>query len=288
MSRKPLLLTGANGRTGRAILSSMTKHSIPVRAFIRDAKQHDELIALGATDCVVGDMSDPDSIARAVDGVGKILHIGPPMHKDELAITSRFVDAAKGSCVDHFIYYSVMHPLRREVRHHKLKLDAEEMLIESGLPYTIIQPSRYMQHLVPIWRQVCDEGIHAMPFSTTQKFNIVDLADLADACAVIAASNRHLYATYELAGPDGLSQEEMASTISGVIDRKVEAKAIPLDQVAAKAKAAGFDEDRVEQMLVMNRHYDSHGFRGNSNILVYLLGRPATTFRTYVKRLANS
>ncbi len=47
-------------------------------------------------------------------------------------MTGHFAAAAKDAGVSRFIYYSVMHPLRREVRHHSLKLDTEEMLIESG------------------------------------------------------------------------------------------------------------------------------------------------------------
>lgn len=287
MSQKPLLLSGANGRTGRAILKAMVDHMVPVRAFIRNAEQASDLEALGASECAVGDMTDAASIAAALKGAGKILHIGPPMHPDELQITQSFVDAAKAEGIDHFIYYSVMHPLRREVRHHRLKLDAEEALIESGLPYTILQPSRYMQHLVPIWSKVKEEGVHAMPFDITRKFNVVDLDDLAAACAVVAASDDHLYATYELAGPEALSQEDMAAIISEVIDREVTARAVPLNEVAEKARAAGANDDRVEQMLVMNRHYDEFGFRGNPNILQYLIGKPARTFRSYVRKLAE-
>lgn len=283
-----LLLTGANGRTGRAILQSMVRSRIPVRAFIRDSAQEAELLSLGASECVVGDMEDAASIARAVSGVKKILHIGPPMHPDEVAITQRFIDAGKAERIEHFIYYSVMHPLRREVRHHRLKLDAEEALIESGQPYTIVQPSRYMQHTVPIWPKIIEEGVHAMPFSIQQPFNVVDLADLADACAVVAASSNHLYATYELAGPEALTQIDMAKIISTVIDRPVQAEAIPLDQVEKKARAAGVSDDRIEQMLIMNRHYDEHGFLGNPNVLEYLLGRPATRYRAYIQSLAGN
>lgn len=289
MGTKPLLLTGANGRTGRAILQAMVRHGIPVRAFIRKADQAEELLALGARECAVGDMSDAVSIQAAAQGAGAILHIGPPMHPAELDITKRFIGAAKTNGIDHFIYYSVMHPLRREVRHHRLKLDGEEALIESGLPYTIIQPSRYMQHLVPIWRQVAEDGVHAMPFNVDGQYNVVDLDDLAEACATVAEnSDKHLYATYELAGPEALSQTDMASIISEIIGKPVRAQAIPLDVVEQKARAAGASDDRVEQMLIMNRHYDAHGFRGNPNILEFLLGRPTTTFRTYVETLANS
>ena len=282
-----LLLTGANGRTGRAILKAMGRAGVPTRAFIRNKEQEADLLALGAESCVVGDMNDTSTFAAAMEGMDQVLHVGPPMHPNETEITNALVDAAKKAGVGHFIYYSVLHPLRREVRHHSLKLDGEEQLIESGLAYTILQPSRYMQHLEPIWPRVVSEGIHAMPFSTEKKFNVVDLVDLADACAVVASSDRHHYATYELAGPEALSQTEMAATISDVIGKPVQAQAVPFDELEKKARAAGASDDRVSQMLIMNRHYDTHGFRSNSNVLEYLLGRPATQFRSYVRRLVD-
>ena len=283
MSEAPLLLTGANGRTGRAVLRSLCSRGVPVRAFVRQPSHANELRALGANEVHIGDFLDTRSVCAAVEGVAKILHIGPPMHPDEVEITRRFITAAKLNGVGQFVYYSVMHPLRREVRHHRLKLEAEEALVESGLAYTIVQPARYMQHLEPIWRQVVDEGVHAMPFSTEQKFNVVDLADLAEACAVVASSASHLYATYELAGPQALSQVDMARIISKVIGKPVAARQVSWEVMAERAAKAGADEDRIDQMLVMNRHYHSHGFRGNSNVLEYLLARPATRFQAYVE-----
>lgn len=287
MASDILLLTGANGRTGRAILKSLVQYGVKVRAFIRDEAQAKSLLELGAIEIAVGDFTDEASIKAAVKGVGKLLHIGPPMHPEEVQISERFIAAAKAENLQHFIYYSVMHPVRRDVRHHKLKLDVEEALIGSGLPYTIVQPSRYMQHLVPIWQKVVEDGVHAMPFNVKQPFNIVDLNDLAEACAVIASSDRHFYATYELAGPQPLTQEDMAETISQVIGKPVRAQAVTWDALEEKARKAGANDDRVQQMLLMNKHYDSHGFRGNPNIIEYLLGRPARRFRAYVKELAE-
>ena len=58
-----------------------------------------------------------------------------------------------------------MHPLRRNVRHHKLKLDCEEMLIESGLLYSIIQPIRYMQHVnISFLNKSDTPSVLSMPF----------------------------------------------------------------------------------------------------------------------------
>lgn len=287
MTQTKILLTGANGRTGRAILKAMVAQGLAVRAFIRNEAQAASLKDLGASEIAIGDFEDTASINTAAQGMDKLLHIGPPMHPKEVEISQRLLDAATRHGLKHFIYYSVMHPLRREVRHHRLKLDVEEAVIESGLPYTIVQPSRYMQHLVPIWPKVVNEGVHAMPFSTQKKFNVVDLRDLAAACAVVAFEDKHLFATYELAGPQPLSQVDMAETISRVIGKPVQAQPVSWDTLREKAKAAGANEDRIEQMLIMNKHYDVHGFFGNSNILEYLLGRPATRFESYVASLAK-
>jgi len=284
---RPLLLTGANGRTGRAILKSLACGLIPVRVFIRQEAQADELIALGASEYAIGDFEQPDTLASAVEGAEKVIHIGPPMYPGEFETSEELINASIKAGVEHFIYYSVMHPLSRVIRHHRLKLEVEEALINSGLTHTILQPSRYMQHLEPIWPKVVGQGVHAMPFDVTRKFNVVDLQDLADACAIVASSDRYHFGTYELAGPEALSQEDMAAIISDVLGRPVKAQAVPIEEMKAKARAAGASEDRVEQMEIMNRHYDAHGFRSNAVVLECILGRRANSYRSYVERIAD-
>jgi len=280
-----ILLTAANGRTGRPVLRALKAKGLTVKVFIRNEAQWPELQALGADAFALGDMDDAASIEDAMQGCEKLVHIGPPMHPDEKAITERFIAAARQAGLKHFIYYSVMHPLRREVRHHRLKLDTEEVLIESGLPYTILQPIRYMQHLEPQWNKVVSEGVHAMPFNTVVKFNVVDLEDLALAVATVAVDESHLYATYELAGPEPLSQDDMASIISDEIGREVEARQTPLEKVAEVGRSKGFSDDKIEQMQIMNKHYDEFGFLGNPNVLRWLIGKEPTTYREYIKRL---
>jgi uncharacterized protein YbjT (DUF2867 family) len=283
-----ILLTGANGKTGRAVLAALVGLRADVRVFIRDESQWPALEALGAKSYALGDMLDPETIALAVAGCNKVIHIGPPMHPEEKIITSHFVEAARQQAVEHFIYYSVMHPLRREVRHHRLKLDTEELLIESGLPYTIAQPIRYMQHLLPIWTRVLEEGVHAMPFNTEVQFNVVDLKDLAEAVAIIAIEQGHKYATYELAGPESLSQQQMAEIITDVIGKPVSAEANLPEQIRASALAKGFSSDRAEQMVIMNQHYDDYGFLGSPNVLSWILGRPPGTYREFVESIVES
>ena len=281
-----ILLTAANGRTGRAVLTQLAKAGADVKVFLRDERQWPALQERGATSYAVGDMENASTINAAMASCEAIIHIGPPMHPNEVEITSRFIDSALSHGVSRFVYYSVMHPLRRAVRHHRLKLDAEEALIESGLPYTIVQPMRYMQHLALIWNKVLETGIHAMPFNIDVKFNVADLRDLAEATAIVATNPGHLYATYELAGLEALSQRDMATVISRVLGREIRAAALSLEQVEKNARAAGASDDRITQMLTMNKHYDQFGFRGNPNVLRWVLDREPNTFKNYVTRLA--
>lgn len=283
-----VLVTGAHGRTGRPVVKALAERGADVRGFIRDGAQWDAIQQFGASDFIVGDLEDVGALTEAVKGCDTVIHIGPPMHPKEVEISTALVDASLAQGVEHFVYYSVMHTLRREVRHHRLKLDAEEMLVESGLPYTILQPIRYMQHLEPMWPKLIETGVHAMPFNVDIQFNVVDLEDLAESTAIVATNTAsHTYAIYELAGPEPLSQIDMAATISRVLGKPITAEQISLNDLEAKARKSGADDDRVSQMKVMNQHYDRYGFLGNPNILKWILDREPRTFEDYVRRIAK-
>ncbi len=280
----PILLTGANGLTGRAMLHALCAKGAQVRAMVRDPSQVASLRAAGAAEVVIADLERPDTFPAALADCSAVLHVCPPMHANENGIAKHMIDAMGRAGVERLVYYSVMHPLRRAVRHHAYKLDAEEAVVESKLHYTIVQPIRYMQHLDKVWPSVRDRGVHNMPFNIDVRFNVVDLLDLAEACARILTEPGHEYATYELAGPEALNQRAMAAILSEVMGRPVEAQAMSFEAWAEGARKKGLSEDKIEHAVVMNQHYDAHGFLGNGNVLRFILGRPLTTYAQYAAR----
>lgn len=283
MSAK-VFVSGANGKTGRAVISALIAQGAQVRGLVRQPNHVERLEIIGV-EGHVGDLEDAASLKAGAKGCDVVLHIGPPMYAKEVETTEAMLEAARAGGASRFIYYSVMHPLRQEVEHHRLKLLAEAHVVESGLPYSIVQPIRYMQHLEPIWTQVKEEGVHAMAFNTKVRFNVVDLADLAEATATVALDDAHAYASYELAGPEALSQDDMAAILTEELERPIEAVHLPLDQLRANAEAKGVPAARIERMVTMNDHYDRYGFLGNPNVLSWILGRAPTTYRAYVQRL---
>ncbi len=280
----PILVTGAAGRTGRRMVAALAARNAQVRAFVRRPEAGHELRALGAAEIAVGDLLDRDTLTAAVAGAAQVLHICPPMHPREDALARTLIDLCVQERTGRFVLYSVLHPLLADVPHHHRKLAAERHLIDSGLAATILQPSRYMQHLVPMWASVLATGTHSMPFSTSSRLSVVDLQDIAEATAKIMTEPGHEGATYQLAGPEALSQDDIARILSELIGRPIRAVAKPFADALREAAAAGFPSDRIDTIRLMNAHYDAHGLVGNPNVLQWILGRPPTCFRDFVRR----
>jgi uncharacterized protein YbjT (DUF2867 family) len=280
---RPILVTGASGKTGRSVVSRFVAARAKVRVFVRRQEAGDELLAAGASEMVLGDLLDDDALRRAIVGTGQIMHICPPMHPAEDDIAARIIAHGRDAGISRLVLYSVLHPAI-DVPHHRRKLIAETALIDSGLPYTILQPCRYMQHLAPIWKEVAATGIHRMPFATDAAFSLVDLHDLAEASCKVLTEGGHEFATYQLCGPQRLSQIDCAEILSRHLGRTISAEAKPLEVFLRDARKAGMPEARIETMSRMNAHYDAHGLLGNSNVLRWLLGREPTDFAAYVAR----
>ena len=279
-----ILVTGASGKTGRRCIAHFIETGANVRALVRRQDAARELDAAGVRDVIIGDMFAPDVMDAALAGASQVLHICPPMHPREDELAFEMIARAKAAGVVRFVMWSVLHP-HIDVPHHRRKQKAEAALIDSGLPFTILQPGRYMQHLETIWKSVCEDSVHAFPFSTGSRFSLAHLDDLASAAAIVLTTPGHANAIYELAGPQALSQEDCARIISEVLGRPVRAQAAPLEASLEKARAAGVPDWRVETLRVMNRHYDAHGLEGNGNVLRWLLGREPKTFADYVREL---
>jgi uncharacterized protein YbjT (DUF2867 family) len=281
---KPILITGASGKTGRRVVSATAQRGGIVRAFLRRPAAEAEMRQAGAAEIAIGDFADRDSLRGALSGTGQVLHICPPMHPLEDKIAQTLIELAIEQGLEHFVLYSVLHPLLTDVPHHARKLEAERALVASHLAYTILQPSRYMQHLLPIWNTILATGVHSMPFRTSSRFSVVDLADLAEACAVVMTEPGHEGATYQLAGPEALSQDDMACILSDLLGKPIRAKAKPPEDLRREAAASGLPAGRIDTLCRMNAHYDAHGLVGNPNVLRWILGRKPTDFADFVRR----
>jgi NAD(P)H dehydrogenase (quinone) len=282
-----IFITGAAGKTGRAIIRALAKGGETVRALVHRIDQVSSIKALGVDDVLVGDLRDQANMDRAAQGVRAIYHIAPNVSPDEVSIGKTVIAAAQAADVERFIFHSVLHPQIEAMPHHWQKMRVEELLFESGLPSTILQPTAYMQNVLASWNLIIENGEYPVPYPPETRLSLVDLEDVAQAAAIVLTEPGHIGATIELVGTAAMSQLEIARMLADQLGRSVKAEVIPLDEWERVARSSGLGEYQVLTLIKMFCYYESYGFAGNTNALSSLLGRQPTSFAEFVKRIKN-
>ncbi len=286
-----ILITGAAGKTGKAVLRALTREGRSVKALVFRSEQIQEVEELGADDVLVGDMRDLDILKRAMQGVHSVYHICPNVNPDEIAIGQKIIDVAVAAGINHFVYHSVLHPQVEAMPHHWKKMRVEERLFESGLPYTILQPAAYMQNILANWETISKTGKYTVPYAVESRISMVDLEDVALAAAMVLLESgpnedrpSHIGATYELVGTPALTQTEVAEILAQQLGRPVIAERQPVDAWEQSARASGMGDYQVNTLVKMFDYYEKYGFSGDSHVLSWLLNRPATSLNAFVVR----
>ncbi len=279
-----ILITGAGGKTGRALIQALSKAE-SVFAFVRREGYVPVAQSLGAEKVIVGDMHDEAVIRSAMKGVRAVYHICPNMSPDELVIGNLIIQEAQKAGVQHFVYHSVLHPQTEKMSHHWQKLRVEEMIFESGMPFTILQPAPYMQNLLAGWERVVEEGVLRVPYSVHSRFSFIDLEDLAKAANIVLTESGHQNAVYELAGTAPISHVEAAEIFSRVLKHDVQAEKLEIKDWRSKSK--GLNEYALENLIRMFEYYDRWGLMGNPNVLQWVLRRDPTSLEEFMERTLN-
>lgn len=281
-----ILVTGSAGKTGCSVIQALIERDALVRALVYRQEQIQAVESIGARDVMVGDMKSQTLMEQAVQDVRAIYHICPNVSPDEVEIGRTVIAAAQKAGIEHIVFHSVLKPQTEAMPHHWKKMRVEELLIESSLPYTILQPAAYMQNILAHWDQITGEGIFPIPYPAETRISLVDLKDVAQAAAIVLTELGHEYASYELVGTEGLSQNKVAAVLSQEVGREVQTTVVPIETWRSQAIVAGLGDYQLETLTSMFRYYQRFDFPGNPHVLSWLLGRSPTSFSTFVERTA--
>ncbi|WP_174299344.1 NmrA family NAD(P)-binding protein [Caulobacter sp. S45] len=292
-----ILVTAAYGNQGQRLIPLLAQAGKTVRA-LRASGDLQALKALGATEALQGDASDPAVLARAMEGVETVYHIGPSLHPREEAMGLAVVEAAERAGVKHLVFSSVLHAIEDRLLQHRSKLAIEQRIIVSDLNWTILQPTNYM---LPAWSYpVFRTEVFRLWWSLDRRQSLIVLDDYAEVAAkVILEGAVHHGATYELSSGDCLTAYEIADRFAKVTGRPIRAEEVSADAFMVKhrkhhAMQALLDAGRTvtsadfpyefEVFRAIGACYSESDFVGNPNVLTWLLGRTPTTVEEYLRK----
>lgn len=281
-----ILVTGANGQTGRAIIKKLLSKNMKVRAFVRKDEDVLKMNEIEVTDVYVGDLMQKESLQEGLNGVRAIYHICSVFNPNEVVIGENIIEVAKELNIEHFVYHSVLHSVLQKLPHHQKKLQVEEILINSNIPYTIIQPAVFMQNILENFDELYDNGVFIQKFFTNNdtRMCFIDLEDLAEAVAIIFSSDKHKGLTYELCGSRNLNLEDMTDILNKVLYKEIIVKTPNNEEFAKMLKVNGASDYFIDVIIKMFDHYNEHGFIGNRNVLTWLLEREPNNFQNFIYR----
>jgi len=270
-----ILVTAGYGNQGRLLLPKLAAAGARVRA-LRAQPRPEELIALGATEAVVGDVADAATVRAAMEGTESMYYLCPSGHPDELGAGLAIIDAAIDAGVTHVVFGSVLHPMLDGLPGHSEKSRTEARLVTSGLNFTVLQPAIFLQVLLA--QLALDTLEVPQPWDVDRVSAVVDLEDVTDVVVKVLTEGRpHFGATYELCGAN-ITGRDVARAVAAATGE-------PRTAVRRRPDLTGAPHGPM--LTTIFDWHERHDFPGNPAVLTTLLGREPVGLDTFVARGAG-
>ena len=239
-----ILVLGPTGNVGSALTPRLTAMGADVRVLVRDEPSEAskaQALKDAGVEVFYGDLNDLDTLHAAFKGVDKVFLLIAPGPKGG-AMASNAIAAAKQSGNPHVVNLSVAkaapnHPSRFGREHGETDIE----LMESGLPHTFVRAIYFMQNTLPAAQTVASQGAIYMPMKNG-KVGIIDARDVAEAVAMVLTSEGHEGESYLLTGPDSISIQDVADTLSKVLEKEVKYVNVPPEAAKEAMLGVGIPE----------------------------------------------
>jgi len=280
-----ILVTGATGNTGSAILSALEGRGVPVRAMIRSARD-EQRMASDSVSPVVADFDDLPSLEAALRGVTRAYLVTPSSATAEVQQV-RFVEAAAQAGVEQIVLLSQLAAAEdspvRFLRYHAV---VERRIRELGLGFTFLRPNLYMQGLLALRDSIANGALYA-PIGNA-RVSAVDVRDIAAVATEALTHQRHFGQTYDLTGPDAVTHADIADALSRAIGRPVTFSDVPPEAFAQPLAEYGMPQWQIDGLLEDYAHYKRGEAEAVSPAVRDVTGNPPRDINTFARDYASA
>jgi uncharacterized protein YbjT (DUF2867 family) len=283
-----ILVTGATGMCGGAVVGDLLKRGASVRALSRKQPEPGKLPQ--GLEIALGDLTDPPSILKALDGIDKMfLLIGNVADEFTQGVTA--YGLARRAGVKHITYLSVMQADRfLDVPHFAGKAAIEHTIKNYDVPFTILRPGYFMQNDARLKSPLTGPGLYPMPLGDTG-IAAVDVRDIGEAAAVSLTHEGHAGKSYNLASEELLSGPAAAAIWSRALGKEIRYVGHGnFDAFEEQLRNQGTPSWLAYDLRVMYEAYVERGstpFHVDVAQFTQLLGHEPRTYRNYAEELAR-
>ena len=245
-SMAPVLVMGATGRVGSLVVDLLLDAGVPVRALTHRVGVVETFPA--GIEVVTGDLTVPESLDAALDGVGSVFLVWtvPPMTAaaviERLALSAQRVVFLSSPHQTPHPFFQQPNPMAA------LHADVERLITESGLEWTFIRPGMFASNALAWWTDPIREGgVVRWPYGAAETAPVDD-RDVAAVVARALYEDGYAGTDYVLTGPESLSQAEQVSIIGDVLGRQVRFEELTPDEFRS-ATAATWPRPIVDMLL---------------------------------------
>lgn len=275
-----ILVTGATGNVGSAVLAQLVEEGHEVRALVRDPAKLGEIA--GKVEVVKGDLSKPETLDPAFAGVDKVFllcNAGDAMAE----LVGNAVDAAKRGGVKHIVMLSSASAAGDyEMLIGTWHRDAEARVKASGIAWTMVQPGAFATNTLRWAGSIKAQGAVFQPTGDGAT-SPIDPRDIAEVAVKALTTPGHEGKSYVLTGPEALTTAEQVAKISAAIGKPLRFVDVTEDAAREGMAKAGLPEGFIRAMLEAFAVMKAGHGKEISPTVEQLLGRKARTYEEWVR-----
>ena len=283
MSRKlKVLVTGATGNTGSLLVPALLRENVDVRIFVRDGSKAKSLKDLGA-EVVTGDLDKPETIISAVKNVDKI-YLLTWNGETQLQQAENVIKFAKEAGKPHIVRHSMWGPENSRIIKQGYKI--EEMIKSSGLPWSILKPTFYMQNTMMATQTISSDGVIYWDMKDG-KLGMIDVRDIADAAFAVITGEGYEGKEYILTGPEAISFNDVAKIFSKVLDKEIKYVNVPGEASFQSMVGMGLPEWIAKGYVELSEGFSENFADSTTKNVEILTGHPARSFEQFANDFAQ-
>ncbi len=226
-TKRKVLVTGASGQQGGAVLNTLLKRGHQVRALTRKPdSEWAASVASRGVEVVAGDFTDQESLVRAATGVDTIFLMTTPFEAGVDVETQQglaMLEAAKQANIGHLVFSSVASADQATgIPHFESKFKVEEAIIASGISHTIVAPVFFMDNITSPWYLPgILEGTLVMPMPADVRLQHIAVEDIGQFVVSIIERRESVFGLRFDIASDEKTGEEVAQILSEKIGRTI-------------------------------------------------------------------